>query len=424
MGKVALLGAATVVAVAVAARAVAGPGAGMIAFALLAFMPLHVELSHYLTTDVPAACFLALAFALAVGAPVSRLWTVGVAIGVAIATKYTSAVALPGLFAVLLLRRSRPLALVMAAVSAVAMFLVLCPYSLLDWRLFLADIDGVREHYTSGHFGAEGNFNWGWYLRRLLDHGLGASGLAVLGCGLLASLWSVPQAWRERDEQGNLAYGRLVAAVITLTSLLWFGWLGAVTVRFERNLIPVLVLATIGGACGLASIVGAASSRWRRGGAILMIVLALAIVPVARMAVTATQRLGGGDTRARTTEWIRDHVPAGSYIVREEYGPRPDPQRYRVNYTWSAAHLEPQWYILNNIDYVIVSSAVYRRFLTDPAQRFPQIVERYREMLLWEQVLEQEPGPAEMGPTITVLRPPPVATIDPTTVKRGGARRP
>ncbi|RMD82960.1 MAG: phospholipid carrier-dependent glycosyltransferase, partial [Candidatus Dadabacteria bacterium] len=248
---VGLAGALTSLAVAALVLESTGIPGALAAAALLALVPLHVEHSHYLTTDVPMAALVVLAFALAARAR-SRagIAAVGLAAGAAVATKYTGAAALPGLLAIAILtapngeRLSRALVLLGATACG---FVLLCPYAVLDWRLFVADLAVVREHYASGHLGAEGSANWLWYIERLRESGLGTWSSFGYGFAFLAGTAGLLVTTKRRPTQPAWA---LLAA--SLTAIAWFAWLGAVPVRFERNLLPPLVLATAVAGDGIA----------------------------------------------------------------------------------------------------------------------------------------------------------------------------
>ncbi|RMF25039.1 MAG: hypothetical protein D6760_01925 [Deltaproteobacteria bacterium] len=402
---VAVAGTLSVAAAGLLAWRIAGAPAALAAAALLAVLPLHVEHSHYLTTDVPAAGWLLLAFALAAAPPSkAAVLGAGAALGAATATKYTAAVALPALMLLSVgapgTRWRNPFLLAAAAACA---FVLLCPFAVLDWRVFLADLSVVREHYTTGHLGSEGNANWSWYIERLADGGLGTTGMLALFAGNAVACGAALRDWIHQRNRSSF-----VLLTIAITALCWFAWLGTVRVRFERNLIPPLTLAAVAAGCGAGLLVEAARRRGRLVAGCAAAALILVLAAPARVAVHTAARFGNRDTRERAQRWIEANLPAGARIVREEYGPRPDPTRYRVEYLWSAAFREPRWYQRNGVDAVVVSSLVYRRFLRDPEKRYPQIVERYRRIFKWPRLVRIAPGPQELGPVVSVFRPPPL----------------
>jgi 4-amino-4-deoxy-L-arabinose transferase-like glycosyltransferase len=198
---VAVLGTVAVVLGAVVAYATGGAVAALLAAVLLAVLPLHVEHSHYLTTDVPAATLLLAAFAVLARAssPLRAAAWAGAAAGLAIATKYTMAAALPALVLLCVLSARGSFGSNLACIAAllaacVAAFVAACPYAVLDTHTFLAEINVVREHYGGGHLGAEGAANWRWYLARLRTDGLGDAGLAVFAVGAAGVAYDLVRA--------------------------------------------------------------------------------------------------------------------------------------------------------------------------------------------------------------------------------------
>jgi len=418
---VAVLGALGVLASAWLAFTTAGAAAAVVAAAVLATVPLHVEHGHYLTTDVPMATWTTLALAVAAGRA-TRAWRyvlAGALLGLAVATKYTAAFALPALLAVIALasRGSHRAVIRNVALAALAVglaFAVVCPFVWLDWSSFTADLAVVRSHYAGGHLGAEGSANWGWYLRRLHQTGSGTSGIALLAGGCLAAALS-PLMGRHAGSDGE-ATGEadddrrradLVALVVTLLALAWFAWLGSVTVRFERNLLPAIALAAA--ACGHG--VARTASRLGRTSpaaavATYAVVVAALLTP-AYGSVQTARRFAGTDTRAAALAWIDANVRPGSAIAREEFTPRPDPQRYGMSYMWSLGSHEPQWFEARGIDYLIASHLVWGRILGDPQQRDPAAVRRYRQLFAGERVATFAADENMTGPMISIygLRP-------------------
>jgi 4-amino-4-deoxy-L-arabinose transferase-like glycosyltransferase len=415
---VAVIGTSTVVLAGAAAAATGGLAAGVAAALLLAFFPLHVEHSHYLTTDVPSAAFLALALwaLLGVRRPLAAGAAAGAATGLAIATKYTAAAALPAIALLCLLVEASPsvraMRVALMLVACAAAFLVACPYAVLDHGTFTAELNLVREHYQGGHVGAEGTANWSWYLRRLRDEGLGAAGFTLLAAGAAGVAYDAARALRSRaidasprgEGDSVRAYGAVYAAILSFLALAWFGWLGAVTVRFERNLMPIVVVACIAAGHGLGSVLDALGRRSRVARAVAAATLAAALVGPATMSWAAMRRLASRDTRSVALEWIEANVSPGSYIVREEYTPQPDPERYRVEYTWSLAFGDPRDYARIGVEYLVASQAVYARFVNEPSERYSDIVERYREIFLLPRAATFAPEEGTTGPIVTIYR--------------------
>jgi hypothetical protein len=374
----------------------AGVWTALTAAAFVAVAPLHVEHSHYLTTDVPSTTFMTLALALGCGQQTALLWRflAGLFLGIAIGTKYTTAFALPALVVIVFLAtRERRVRTATVVAMAVALgFFSVCPFSLLDARGFIADLQGVRSHYQGGHLGAEGDGNWGWYLVRLYQDGAGPAGLGLLVAGLIAALAAIRSRWPDP------ASAR-VAGLVLITALAWFAALGAVRVRFERNLLPALTLAWVIAAYGLAFAAHAMRNRWARG--LMGSATALALLSCLWLSARASIRMARGDTRDAALSWIDRNIPPGALLVREEFTPRPDPTRYRVEYVWSLAQHDPQWYLDRGVDYVIASRSVYGRFQNAPGPG-NDALRTYRALFSHPRAAIFVPGEQRAGPIIAI----------------------
>jgi hypothetical protein len=204
--------------------------------------------------------------------------------------------------------------------------------------------------------------------------------------------------------RGTRRYRAGCAAIFLGVALAWFAWLGAVPVRFERNLMPIVVLACAAAGHGLGHLLHAS---WERGGAVCAVAaaaLAIGLVWPASMSLAIARRLAGRDTRSMALEWIDENVADGAYILREEYTPQPDPKRFRVEYQWSLGFGDPRDYRRTGVDYVIASQAIYARFFNDPANRYPEIVDHYRRIFELERAAVFMAPPDATGPAVTIYR--------------------
>ncbi|MCX7599655.1 MAG: hypothetical protein N2512_12430, partial [Armatimonadetes bacterium] len=185
------------------AWAVAGRLVGWLAAATMAFAWLDIVCCHYPTADAPSAFMLlatvAWAWRLYVCPAGWRAYFLGgLLAGAAAATKYPAGAGLVSLLAAHFLasrsasntgssaNRPRPLAgAAILLASAAGGFLVLCPWALLDWPNFLADMLYQSVYNASG---PEQAWQWGRFFFGMIPAaGLGAplNILAVLGLAWL-----------------------------------------------------------------------------------------------------------------------------------------------------------------------------------------------------------------------------------------------
>lgn len=261
------MAAATVLLVYLAARR-EGRGFALLASALLAFCPLHVANSAYATVDVPATFWLTLAFLLALlGADrANAKWglLVGLAVGLAAATKYNAGLFLvPALLAPVIVRpRTWRWSWCLAGIAgAVLGFVVGCPFF---WTQdFFRDFTFELHHARVGGTLAFVNTGSGWIYH--LVHGLPVA----LGYPLLAAV-----------VLGAVAAVRLPSRAARL-SLLWVVFyllvIGFGKERFIRYLVPLTpFLCVLAALPVLWALAPERSNRWLARTMVGTLVFALA----------------------------------------------------------------------------------------------------------------------------------------------------
>ena len=155
--------------------------------------------SHFGVTDVPMTFMVLVAFLFIVRLSESGaardLIAAGVTAGLATSTKYNAAlVALPALlviFTVPVARLMQASAVRRAALFVslmVAAFLLTSPYSVLDFRRFLADVTFESEHLAQGHGVILGR-GWSHHIVSTFRYGVGVPILSAGVLGLLLLLW-------------------------------------------------------------------------------------------------------------------------------------------------------------------------------------------------------------------------------------------
>ena len=298
-------------------RRLASPRVGFLAASLLAFAPLHVFYSQIAKADIPMAMFVVLAHLtllrwLRTGANRDAVWS-GVAMGLAAATKYNAGLLGATLLVAVLLRRRREARsavgvltdrrLWAASGSALAAFLAVSPYVLMDSATFFADLRRVSAEVRYDEFGFEGiQSAWIHHLMVSLGQGFGLLplGLAVVGL-----------AWMVRSNPGE----GLLLLVFPLLTLLTIGtW----HLAYARYALPVLPLLTIPAAVTLDRLAGSLSrARDVTTALLLAAVLALPAADSIRIA----RLFAGRNTRDAAREWIERRIPSGSVIAMDRYGP-------------------------------------------------------------------------------------------------------
>jgi len=429
---------ATVFAVYRLCRRAIGLPAAVAAGFLLAIHPYHIEKSQVIEVDVPLTFFTVLALSIMLGlrvAPNLRNYLLaGLAIGLAMSTKYTGALLLlPFLTAHLFAMRGSDEVddtatwkkLSMGAAAAGVVFVLTSPYVLLDFGAFRADMRLEQEHMRLGHFGLDTSPAWWFYMRSLFTNLLGAP-LALLALASAVYLGVMKrQPW---------------ALILLAFAVPYFAAIGSWAMKADRYALPLVPVAIILSGALIAEIARAprllklpSSARY----AMVSIVVLLAAIPLFLRYPHHLDRLRP-DTRTEARKWIETNVRPGAFVATEYHGPRllgPDaiwtqevdvrerllaedtPARFYAVQPVPMFQVEPErsdiFYSLRLYevaDFIVTSSAVKSRYEREP--------ERFQHQLAFYDTLEatfiraKEFTSEDMtGPVVTVYRNPAKATI-------------
>ncbi|HEX2296982.1 MAG TPA: glycosyltransferase family 39 protein, partial [Pseudonocardiaceae bacterium] len=369
-------------------RLTGGVAPAAVTAALLALSPTLVQHSRYVTPDVPAGLFVALAL-------LASVWLLhsgrrqayaaaGVAVGLAASAKYTAVlVAVPVVLAALLAHRGRDagpvhpaaLRLPLAGSCAIGAFLLTTPYALLDAPAFRAGLGFERAHYATGHEGMEGG-SLAFYLGHLLTTESVLTLLAV--AGLVAMARQQRQQWR-------------AVAVVASFPLVYGAAVAAAPVRNDRTILLVLPALAV-----LAGLAVPPILRWaaRQRRVYRIPVAVTATLGAALLVASAVSTLPrpGPSTWTEASRWLDAHAAPGSQLLIESYAPWPDPARYRVS---ARGRLIDGGPVPLATDYVIASETMYGRYLDAPGH-YPGPATAYRELfatLPQVAIFDEGPGP-------------------------------
>ena len=429
----ALLGTLTVPLVYLAGRRLYGLTVGLVAAAFMATNSVHILNSQLITTDAPSAFFSALALAAIVWlvpageggptrptgrataalAPLGRYVLAGAAVGLAIGTKYNSAlVILPFLlahaYAVAALPGDRLRAFfgarLWAGLGAVAVaFFLTTPFALFDLPNFLNELASVIVHYRTGHTGHEGDTNWIFYVASFLGTDFWPTVLTLAGVAFA------------------LVRHRRADVLVLAFPLVFYFSMSNYRVNFERNMMPILPFTSILAALALVigwraatrQLVNVPRFRDRRLlGALAQAVLAVLVIgAIAGPGIASARRdylHSQLDNRFRAVAWLDAHARPGSKLWLEEGGPLPPAARYLTAYGPHVTDHPLDWYVANRYDYVVLSAAAYKPVVYDQPDSNPSLRDTYlRFFQANESRLVAEFAKNEVdapGPTIRIYR--------------------
>jgi hypothetical protein len=393
-----------------------GDAGGLLAAWLLALSTLSVSHATIVRTDSASLLVTGMAldaFFMLLEAPSARrhVWA-GASVGLAVATKYSLVVLLPVLVLAALLAgpggdgrgHRRAVRLGVAILVAAAAFLLATPY----WLPELSTVRGNLVHELRNvHLGADnlrfaGNL-W-WYLSDAIPSACSWPQVLFVVVG---AAW--PSLRHARHRVCLLTFAALLLTELACSPLHW-----------ERWIIPLLPVCAVLAACGLLLVAGLARGTGQRA-LLLAALVAVASVQPARGLGAFLRQQRGPSTRVQAREWVLAHVPRGSHLAQEwytapldrqdfygyaidRYGEVPDTGLVVWQRQWLASSLTVADLSQQGIEYVVVSSAVYGRYLAEPA-RYPAEVAFYRTLFADAELLREFwPSPSAGGPLIRVYR--------------------
>lgn len=410
----------------------------LIAAAFVSLAVIHVQIAHFYTVDtlltLLAMLTLYLAWEAAREPRPRHLVALGIAFGLALATKVTAVLLFPALLLALVTGSARALDgttqhqgwrdLVMGwlarwslsglgrfflvvAIAAIV-FVLAQPYSVIDWHAFLertiresAIAWGRRDVPYTRQFAGTWPFLYSIWQMTLWGVGL------PVGLVLWAGFFATSVRWLRR---GALADGFLLAWAAPY--LVFAGLLHARYLRYMLPVVPVLCILAV------RALLGLKRKRLRQLAQGILLAASLAYC-LAFESVYSTPH-----SWIQASEWIYRQIPAHSTLAIEEWDralPLPrevDGQdRRRAEYVTKTLALydEPddaeKWEILardlSDSDYVILASRRLYGSIPRLPDRYP-VTSRYYEQLLsgelgFELVAEFTRGPAWLNPRLPPL---------------------
>jgi hypothetical protein len=386
---------------------------GLIAAALVALTGALVLHAHYATTDTPATALATATLWLAVrarqrGSYAELLGATAVA-GLATSTKYSVALValVPWLACMVLAARDRlPLgrrAVWSAAVAgaALAAFLATSPYTVLDHRGFLRDLQTEALRQAESRAGEHDDT---LIDPTLQDRGLvgnavvsfrdlGAGALALALAAMVLTLAGRPVC---RDRVGLL--------LVITWPLLYFSCMAPSAKFGQRYALPMYPALMLLAAAPIATALGrggrarslpatprsagsrpaasrpaasrpAASRPAASTSAVLLATAGFVVAVTAPTLATVevARLLAQRDTRLEARDWILANLRPGARLAREFYAP-PLRERdgFRLMQPFSLTDHSLETYCRDGVDYLLLSSLNARRYLASDEQRFAE----------------------------------------------------
>ncbi len=348
---------------------------GLLAAAFVAVIPFNIQVSHFYAVDTPLLFFVLLTLLgcvlLAQAGRAEYSWSVyavglftGLGFGLAMATKVSALPQLAPIAVALLLRWRRRgfdeffLSLLAIGGAALITFLLTSPYALIDSTTFQQQVNeqtalsqGKLDYPYVRQFADTAPYLYPLRQMLLYDMGLPLGLLGLAGVG-----WAAARLWRSLDDDWAIVFVWIAG---------YFAVVGGAYTKFSRYMLPVFAPLALCGAAALGALAVwgyrrlrtsmaetesagktsvpartgethlAPTSVWGRvfaGGPArrltalwgprwwptLAVALGLTIFASTLVsAIALTNIYSSPNTRVVASEWIYDHMPAGSSITNE-----------------------------------------------------------------------------------------------------------
>jgi len=369
------------------------------ACALWVVVPLVVQYGRIVRTDTAAVLFGALALLAILAAhdrPTRRSCVLaGVAIGLAISTRYFMVTLVPVLVVAMLTspqladRAASIRRAALGSATAIGAFLVTTPYFLLDPHAVVTSLQREDRHSP----GRDG-FSWldsaRWYVGRVIPHTLGWPITLLVIAGLVLALV-------RRDEHTLLLVG-FVALFVTAISTSHIHW--------DRWLIPVLPVLVLVAASALdAAVTGvtraAVAPPALRPAFLAALLVLLALAPTGR--VLELDRLASRpSTRVLARTWMQHHLTTGSRVGIELKTAPLRASGFRVTSRYSLGQEPLTSYERGGYRYLVTNGQMRHTF-AHASREYPRESSFYRSLNDDKcRLREFRPSRRRGGPVITV----------------------
>ncbi|TGM89992.1 ArnT family glycosyltransferase [Leptospira licerasiae] len=337
----------------------------------IACCPTIVTLSQQIIPDVSATFFILGAFYFSVLIfQEGKNWhyiAAGLFVGFAASCKYNAALIGIVVPAAHLLRNGisgwKNINPYKAGLFSILGFLLTSPYTYIERKLFLYQLQSEAAHYANGHLGMEGNILH-WYFNHLWEN------LYIL---FPFAIFQIFLGLVRRSKESIL---------LCIFPILYFGFISSFIVRNDRTILPIIPFLLILASTFLNFLFEIISKYYRERKFIPILLGSISLIillPTTFKTVENNILRGSPNPRIEAAEWIKSNVPVGSKIAMEHYSPYIDSKEYKLTIFDPIAKHSISWYLDQKFDFIIVSKLAYARYLAKP-EKYPSHVRNYDDI--------------------------------------------
>ncbi len=279
----------------------------------------------------------------------------GLSVGFTASSKYNGALIMLCVVTAHFLRYGwsgiRDYRLYLSALLSIVGFILVTPFSILDYQSFLHDLKFEAQHYSAGHAGMEGN----------------------------ALIWYGSYLWKREGVVSLLALVQVIRGLylrskatilLSIFAAAYFAFISSYVVRNDRTILPAIPFMILLSSILAVDLFGAKFFDSKSPRAIVkVLVFTLAFVvlvtPLWNTVDTSIQ-LTTVDSRTTARLWINSNLPAGAQVAIEPYSPFINPARFAIQDVGRMIDNTPEWYINNGFDYLVFSQGMFGRFYREP----------------------------------------------------------
>jgi len=398
---------------------------GLVAAALLAVVPIHVEVSRVIRPDIQMTFFVLLVFWFCLKIIDRQTYRnyilAGVALGLALMSKYPGAVALSLIMGTHFIVTYKDLfnirnhsKLIISGVGCLLGMFIAAPTFFSNLHYAYASFRGQNDQDLPSAVGNGILENVVYYINLLITNDLAIVGFVLLLLGAFLLI-------RSR---------KLINLMLLTFPIVYLVAISAVSLHYNRYMLPSLPFFVIIVAYAFITITTFITQKLSQYPALIVngIFFVALLFPLASTVITRGNELAGPDTRTVAGQWMLENLPPNSNILMEFYSPQLSfgafnyygglwsgerslllltPEEFKTDFVIArniTGRIPTEQILNGDIDYVVITE-FYERYLAE-ADLYQDQIDNYETLMEnGELVYEIRPiSGQQSGPPISIYQ--------------------